>query len=125
MPRGPRRPPPSSLRLVQGALPPRWTPKHTLPSLPCPSFQPDVTLAHRPMPQPRTRHVDPVRLAFPDLPPLDVEIVNTYRSASSTPTTSPISGKHIRGPWDHSSGITVLVDVDSLIALPKPAAICL
>ncbi|KAG0706380.1 hypothetical protein DFH29DRAFT_798435 [Suillus ampliporus] len=125
MPRGPRRPPPSSLRLVQGPLPPRSTPKHALPCLPCPAFQPDATLSHRPMSQPRTRHADPTRITFPDLPQLDVEFADAYRSASSTPTSSPISGKRIRGPWEHSSGIMVLVDVDSLIALPKPAAICL
>lgn len=124
MPRGPRRAPPSALRLVQGPLPPRATPKHTLPSLPCPAFRPDAILPHGPIPQSRIRRADSMRATFPDLPPLDLEIANTYRSSSSTPT-SPISGHRSRGPWNHSSSISVQVDIDSLIALPKPAAFCL
>ncbi|KAG1759405.1 hypothetical protein EDD22DRAFT_142686 [Suillus occidentalis] len=126
MPRGPRRAPPSALRLVQGPLPPRATPKHTLPSFPCPAFQPEAILPHGPMPQSRIRRADPIRLTFPDLPPLDVTIAATYRSSSHTPTSSsPTSGYRIRGPWNHSSSISVQVDIDSLIALPKPAAFCL
>ncbi|KAG2041561.1 hypothetical protein BDR03DRAFT_727162 [Suillus americanus] len=126
MPRGLRRAPPSALRLVQGPLPSRATPKHTLPSFPCPAFQPEATLPHGPMPQSRMRRADSMRVTFPDLPPLDLEIANTYRFSSSTPTSSsPTSGHRIRGPWNHSSSISVQVDIDSLIALPKPAALCL
>ncbi|KAJ8593898.1 hypothetical protein M405DRAFT_785325 [Rhizopogon salebrosus TDB-379] len=123
----PRRPPPSSLRLVQGPLPPRTAPRHTLPSIPCPAFQPEAMLPRGPAPSPRTRRADPARLAFPDLPPLDVEIATIYRSTSSTPTSSlsPTSEKRIRGPWEHSNCISVQVDVDSLLAFPKPAAVCL
>lgn len=36
----PRRPPPSSLNLIQGPLPGRGEPKHTLPSRPRPTFCP-------------------------------------------------------------------------------------
>ncbi|KAG2149298.1 hypothetical protein DEU56DRAFT_881348 [Suillus clintonianus] len=125
MPRGPRRPPPSALRLVQGPLPPRATPKHILPSFPCPAFQPEAALPHGPMPQSRTRRADPARLTFPDLPPLDVEFANTHsRSGSSTPTSSPTSGQRMRGPWNHSSCISVQLDINSLIALPEPVAFC-
>ncbi|KAG2076056.1 hypothetical protein BDR04DRAFT_815317 [Suillus decipiens] len=126
MPRGPRRAPPSALRLVQGPLPPRATPKHTLPSFPCPAFQPEAILPHGPMSQSRIRHADPMLPTFFDLPPLDLVIAGTYRSQLSTPTSSlPTSGHRIRGPWNHSSSIGVQVDIDSLIALPKPAAFCL
>ncbi|OJA12042.1 hypothetical protein AZE42_02046 [Rhizopogon vesiculosus] len=126
MPR--RRQPPSALRLMQGPLPPRTAPRHTLPSLPCPAFHPEASLPRGPAPSPRTRRADPARLAFPDLPPLDVEIATICRSASSTPTTlssSPTSEKRIRGPWEHSGCISVQVDVDSLIAFPKPTAVSL
>ncbi|KAG1796807.1 uncharacterized protein HD556DRAFT_286824 [Suillus plorans] len=122
MPRGPRRAPPSALRLVQGPLPPRAAPKHTLPSLPCPAFQP---LPHGPIPQSRIHRSDSMRPTLSDLPPLDIEIANTYRSSSSTPISSSPTEHRIRGPWNHSSGISVQVDIDSLIAFPKPAALCL
>lgn len=121
----PRRPPPSALRLVQGPLPPRYVPKHTLPSLPCPAFQPEASLPRKPLPSPRSRRADSVQLTFPNLPPLDAEIATICRSASSTPTSSPTSEKRIRGPWEHSGCINVQVDVGSLLAFPEPAALCL
>ncbi|KAG2158064.1 uncharacterized protein EDB93DRAFT_743153 [Suillus bovinus] len=123
MPRGPRRAPPSALRLVQGPLPPRAAPKHTLPSLPCPAFRP---LPHEPIPQARIQRSDSIRPILSDLPSLDVEIANTYSSSLFTPrSSSPTSGHCIRGPWNHSSSISVQVDIDSLIAFPKPVAFCL
>ncbi|KAF8556903.1 hypothetical protein OG21DRAFT_506075 [Imleria badia] len=121
-----RRGPPSSLRLVQGPLPPRTQPKHTLPCVPRPVFQPEAFLLRSPAPALRTRQADPSHLIFPDLPPLSLELATICRpssSGNSTPTSSPSSPtKRVRGPWDDSSCFNFVVDVDSILALPKPVA---
>lgn len=123
-----RRGPPSSLRLVQGPLPPRYQPKHTLPSVPRPVFQPEASLPRGPAPAPRTRQPNLDHLIFPDLPPFSLELAAICRpssSGSSTPTSSPSWSptKRVRGPWDDSSCFNFAVDVDSILALPKPVAI--
>ncbi|KAF9234776.1 hypothetical protein BU15DRAFT_52118 [Melanogaster broomeanus] len=119
--------PPSALRLFQGPLPPRHQPKHTLPSVPCPAFHPEAFLLRGPALPHRSRQSSPSQLSFPDLPPLDLELAAIGRlssSGNSSPTSSPSSvGKRLRGPWDNSSSIGLRVDVDSILAMPKPAAI--
>ncbi|KAH7927737.1 hypothetical protein BV22DRAFT_257471 [Leucogyrophana mollusca] len=123
----PRRSPPTALRLVQGPLPPRSQPKHTLPSIPIPAFHPADSLLRGPTPPPRTRRPGHTYMISAELPPLDLSsICRPSSSCSSSPTSSPISassGKRIRGPWDHSSSISLQFDVDSLLALPKPVAV--
>ncbi|KIK95859.1 hypothetical protein PAXRUDRAFT_139761 [Paxillus rubicundulus Ve08.2h10] len=116
-----RRGPPSALRLFQGPLPPRSQPKHTLPSIPLPAFHPAAALPHGPTPAPRSR---PTHVISPDLPPLDLAVIcgpNSSGDLSSTPTSSPT--KRLRGPWDDSSSVALVVDVDSILAMPKPVAI--
>ncbi|KAG6379237.1 hypothetical protein JVT61DRAFT_11685 [Boletus reticuloceps] len=122
-----RRGPPSSLRLFQGPLPLRSHPKHTLPSVPRPVFQPEAFLSRGPALAPRTLPVNPGHLIFPDLPPLSLELATICRSGSSgnlTPTSSPSWSptKRVRGPWEDSSCFDFVVDVDSILALPKPVA---
>ena len=51
----PRRPAPSPLRLVQGPLPKRGEPKHTLPSLPRPAFHPPSRASQGPVPRERSQ----------------------------------------------------------------------
>ncbi|KAF8126517.1 hypothetical protein EV363DRAFT_1174160 [Boletus edulis] len=106
-----RRGPPSSLRLFQGPLPLRSHPKHTLPSVPRPVFQPEAFLARGPALAPRP------------LPPLSLELA-TGSSGNLTPTSSPSWSptKRVRGPWEDSSCFDFVVDVDSILALPKPVA---
>lgn len=67
-----RRPPPTSLRLVDGPLPARSRPKHTLPSLPRPTFHPKVT----PMPGPKPRRRVP-----------STEDIFLFINGLNTPTT--------------------------------------
>ncbi|KIJ17085.1 hypothetical protein PAXINDRAFT_167886 [Paxillus involutus ATCC 200175] len=119
-----RRSPPSALRLFQGPLPPRSQPKHTLPSIPLPAFHPEAALPYGPTPALRSRPTH----TFPDLPPLDLELAAICRpsssgnsSSTSSPTSSPT--KRLRGPWDDSSSVGLVVDVDSILVMPKPAAI--
>lgn len=43
------------------------------------------------------------------------------------PVRAPVaagSRKRMRGPWDSSSSIELHVDVDSLLAVPKPVVVC-
>ncbi|EIN07669.1 hypothetical protein PUNSTDRAFT_126649 [Punctularia strigosozonata HHB-11173 SS5] len=136
----PRRPPPTSLRLVAGPLPPRSKPRHTLPSLPMPAFYP--TAETRLREKPRASRDAPVlaidtsvpaALAFPaGASPIsaDDSRLRHSRSSSSISSTSstPASPaarqtRAIRGPWDHSSSIPFQVDVDALLAAPAPAAL--
>lgn len=119
-----RRGPPTSLHLFQGPLPPRSQPKHTLPSVPRPVFQPEAFLSRGPAPAPRGRQANPEHLIFPDLPLLSLELAAICRPGSSTPTSSPTWSptKRVRGPWDDSSCFDFVVDVDSILAPPKPVA---
>ena len=66
----PRRAPPTPLRLYQGPLPPRSRPKHTLPSLPCPTFRPRLLAMGAPNPRSRAQSIDDLlsphsRVMFP------------------------------------------------------------
>ncbi|KAI6036887.1 hypothetical protein BKA83DRAFT_684368 [Pisolithus microcarpus] len=104
----PRRPPPSALRLFQGPLPPRSEPKHRLPSVPSPTFYPKGAL---PPVCARMACTEPTR------PSLDI--------SGSSPTSNPCCAtKRRRGPWDDSSSVDLRVDVDSLLAVPKPVVVC-
>ncbi|EPT05415.1 hypothetical protein FOMPIDRAFT_1021255 [Fomitopsis schrenkii] len=51
----PRRSAPTPLRLVQGPLPKRGEPKHTLPSLPRPAFHPPSRVSQGPVPRERSQ----------------------------------------------------------------------
>lgn len=51
----PRRAAPTPLRLIQGPLPKRGEPKHTLPSLPRPAFHPPPRLSQGPLPRERSQ----------------------------------------------------------------------
>ncbi|KAH7909143.1 hypothetical protein BJ138DRAFT_1067566 [Hygrophoropsis aurantiaca] len=125
----PRRSPPSALRLVQGPLPPRNQPKHMLPTVPIPAFHRDDQLLRGPSPPPRTRRPGHTHMISAELPPLDLSsICKSSVSSEPSPSSSPVStssGKRIRGPWDHSSSISLEVDVNSMLALPKPAAVAI
>ncbi|KAG9318147.1 hypothetical protein JVU11DRAFT_220 [Chiua virens] len=110
-----RRGPPSTLHLFQGPLPPRSHPKHTLPSLPHPVFRPEGSLSRDPCSLPRARQAVPDHI----ISPLALELAAICRSSGSTPN-SP--NKRRRGPWDDSACFEVTVDVDSILAPPKPVA---
>lgn len=116
-----RRGPPSSLRLFQGPLPPRSQPKHALPSIPRPVFQSEAFLSRG---SGQTRQAIP---NHPDLPPLSLElaaICGSGGSGNSSPTSSAgwSPTKRVRGPWADSSCFGIVVDVDSILALPAPVA---
>ncbi|KAF8983280.1 hypothetical protein BDQ17DRAFT_1378194, partial [Cyathus striatus] len=103
----PRRPPPTSLRLVHGPVPSRSTPKHTLPSVPRPAFHPQTVLE-------RVSPVDRAKSELQHRPELSVSIlyakISTVEgsplSQMSPPSQSPKGkAKKLRGPWDHSGSI--------------------
>ncbi|KZT26327.1 hypothetical protein NEOLEDRAFT_249765 [Neolentinus lepideus HHB14362 ss-1] len=133
----PRRPPPTALRLVPGPTPPRGVPKHTLPSMPQPTFQPPTIIRG---PTPRTRAdvgappaaqkslqaglLHDGQMSLPALfllSTMGMEVSPTPRSSS--PTSNSSNKTFVPGPWDHSRSIAVSVDVDALLAAPKPAAV--
>lgn len=97
-----RRGPPSSLRLFQGPLPPRSHPKHTLPSFPRPVFRPEASVS-----VPRTRHANPDYQI-----PFSLELATICRP--------DVPSKRVRGPWDDASCFDIVVDVESVLAVPKP-----
>ncbi|KAJ7871515.1 hypothetical protein B0H14DRAFT_2345176 [Mycena olivaceomarginata] len=108
----PRRSPPSSLRLWVGPVPARSIPKHTMPSMPRPTWAQPAALARGPSPRPQAGHKeDPVlAVKFSEIP-----------SHLLPPT--PSSQGSMRGPWDHSGSIQLPMDVESLLSPLKPAAL--
>jgi hypothetical protein len=106
----PRRSPPTPLRLYQGPLPLRSKPKHTLPSVPRPTFVPMVQAGPGPLPRTRVQESLPVvqfdalRLSYNQLPIM-------------TPREGPSSrrGSHSRSTsWDSESGMSPTLSVGSL-----------
>lgn len=128
MPRGSRRPPPSALRLVTGPAPPRSAPKHTMPSVPRPAFHPPCVVSRGSVPYGRqiTTQPQPGLMLSPldhQLPPPFLYDTNSPSSASTTPTSSPLSSKIMRGPWDHSGSIVVPIDLHNVLTPLKPVAV--
>ncbi|PSR88849.1 hypothetical protein PHLCEN_2v4998 [Hermanssonia centrifuga] len=141
----PRRAPPTPLRLISGPLPLRSRPKHTLPSLPRPTFYPRVTLSRGP--KPRSREVaateEPTlqfHMTYDLLPGIIIPDMCTRRTSSDSDSSSPVSTNSYdtgsnpssphskgftvaRGPWDHSASISVPFDVTSVLAAPRPVAV--
>jgi hypothetical protein len=138
MQRGVRRPPPSHLRLAPPGPVPRGTPRHKLPSIPLPTFQPAAQI-------PKTTSQRPSIITESVMMISPVETYSSprssgesewslpwgyqYHSASSStsslasfssPCHSP-SKVSLRGPWDHSTPIQI--DVERILAVPKPVAI--
>ncbi|KAK7043758.1 hypothetical protein VNI00_008370 [Paramarasmius palmivorus] len=111
----PRRPPPSALRLVPGPTPPRNAPKHTMPSVPRPTFCPSSIVAKGPASPPRRRHKSGSSWSSTDC--ADVPYLPSTQSVSPAP---PVK---IRGPWDHSGSIRLSFDEDSLLAPLKPVVV--
>jgi len=122
----PRRPPPTALRLATGPTPLRNKPKHTLPSIPLPTFYPlrvkesDLQAATARQTTERCQTI-----THTELPTLDI-LSLPYGSGSGN--TSPASvgdgrGKIIKGPWDHSGSISLDFDVESVLAPLKPVAV--
>ncbi|TFK67884.1 hypothetical protein BDN72DRAFT_69953 [Pluteus cervinus] len=106
----PRRPPPSALRLSTGAKPPRNTPKHTMPSLPQPVFQPSAFPNKGPAPRSR----DSFRLELG---------LETVLDADPFTPQSRGTPQMVRGPWDHSGCIAVGFDVGTVLRPLKPVAV--
>ncbi|KAJ7184174.1 hypothetical protein C8R46DRAFT_452260 [Mycena filopes] len=124
----PRRSPPTSLRLVQGPVPPRSyevhsrllltslltascrVPRHTLPSVPRPTFSQPATIVRGPAPRQQALHKeDPVLAAkFAEIPMILIPVTPTSRGS-------------LRGPWDHSAPIEL--DIVSLLSPLKPVAL--
>ncbi|KAJ7236712.1 hypothetical protein B0H12DRAFT_1139852 [Mycena haematopus] len=108
----PRRSPPTSLRLVQGPVPPRSVPRHTMPSMPRPTWCQPTAVARGPSPRPQAGHKeDPVLAAkFSEIPSILIP---------PTPTSQGTK----RGPWDHSGSIQLPLDVETLLSPLKPVAL--
>ncbi|KAI0075484.1 hypothetical protein K474DRAFT_1582781, partial [Panus rudis PR-1116 ss-1] len=106
-----RRRPPSPLRLVEGPLPPRNKPKHTLPSLPRPAFNPKVHIVTAPGPKPRRRVNS------------QADLTDSEGSLSPSSSRSSLSDMPLRGPWDHSGCIKVPIDLATLLTPPRPVAV--
>ncbi|KAJ7197241.1 hypothetical protein GGX14DRAFT_471971 [Mycena pura] len=118
----PRRSPPTSLRLVQGPVPPRSVPRHTLPSVPRPTFSQPAQVARGAAPRQAAQEDPHFAGKFKALP----EIVIPPNSSLPTvvlSATSPSSRGSRRGPWDHSGSIQTPIDMGSLLAPLKPVAL--
>lgn len=144
MARGIRRPAPSPLLLVPAGSIARGTPKHKLPSIPVPSFQPAAQLpkrmSHTQLPPLRTDasgmlQISPQQYSSSHKSssesergwPWNLRFYKTRSASSSTSSLSSISSSdsesrvHPRAPWDYSA--SVQFDMESLLAVPKPVAI--
>ncbi|KAJ8078476.1 hypothetical protein AAF712_001508 [Marasmius tenuissimus] len=109
----PRRAPPSALRLATGPTPPRNTPKHTLPSVPRPTFYPQAAVPRGPSPAPRHKSKDGLSLSF-------AECAEGYQPSIIFAVPAPMK---LRGPWDHSGSISLPFDAESLLPRMKPVAV--
>lgn len=159
----PRRPPPSSLLLVQGPLPSRGQPKHTLPSFPRPTLSNALRSAgpsriSRTTGRERSNSVEDAMMfsncnrsysstganrwpymtehgsrfssveSFSDTSRRG-SLDSTWSSNHSRPTTPHYSSSESYGKlpghtWARSSSASLgTINVDVLLALPKPAAI--
>jgi len=145
MPRGIRRPPPSHLLLAPPGPVPRGKPKYNLPSIPLRTFQPagqlpkatSKRMLHNQLPQLVTDFV----MMTPSTETYSASWSSTSDSERSWPwsyqhhsasgsipslatfssgSSSP-SGGQLRGPWDYSPPVNI--DVQSILAVPKPVAI--
>jgi len=149
----PRRPAPSPLRLVDGPLPRRGKPKHTLPSIPRPAFHPPTRLTEGAAPRERARSFTPEpalpreHTTLSELPPLAIPLL----SGSSSPTSSSYSGStvgrrsrtssessrlsgersrlsmdevKVHGPWEkHARSFSLPIDINTVVVPPRPVAI--
>jgi len=100
----PRRPAPTALRLVQGPLPPRGHPKHTLPSPPHPAFSslkgPHIMVKVKTSPEPR------VPLRSTTMPQERVPVASHHFSVRQHPDpflVSPVRQGSPRGRLDEHS----------------------
>ncbi|TCD68227.1 hypothetical protein EIP91_011296 [Steccherinum ochraceum] len=140
----PRRPPPSALRLVQGPLPHRARPKHTLPSLPRPAFYPKIHVP-RTGPTPRKRaqealvletQVPAIHLAkvkFPELkvPGYGSESESEGSDSESEGSTwsrrssidSVQSVERRRSTGDIAGGVAMAFNVTVALTAPKKVAV--
>lgn len=107
----PRRPPPTPLRLVQGPLPLRSKPRHTLPSVPRPTYVPRVPAAKIPKARPRARIVGTEAV------PIVLTVVGRNHPAlydqSSGPTAQFSPTLSRKSSWSESDGSCSPVSVDS------------
>ncbi|KAF9264954.1 hypothetical protein L218DRAFT_1076382 [Marasmius fiardii PR-910] len=108
----PRRSPPTALRLASGPTPPRNTPKHTMPSLPRPTFYPQAAVPRGPSPAPRHKSKDGLNLSV-------AELGKSYQYINVLAVAAP----KVRGPWDHSGSIRLPFNAESLLAPMKPVAV--
>ncbi|KAJ7702401.1 hypothetical protein B0H17DRAFT_1044220 [Mycena rosella] len=124
-----RRSAPTALRLVQGPVPPRSVSKHTLPSVPRPTFSQPATVVRGPTPRQHSRSPsgEDALLAtkFADLPAIVIPPSSSLPGSllsATTPTPSTSRGS-MRGPWDHSGSISLPLDVESLLKPLQPVAL--
>jgi len=113
-PNMPRRAPPTPLRLYQGPLPPRSIPKHTLPSVPRPTFVPLAPAGSGPLPRSRVQeampvvHYDALRLSYNQLPIL----------------IQPSRGTHSRiSSWDNDGAMSPTLSVASSGSLSRRSSV--
>ncbi|KAI0798092.1 hypothetical protein C8Q75DRAFT_801983 [Abortiporus biennis] len=136
-----RRSPPTALRLYTGPLPPRSKPKHTLPSIPRPAFDPKAHERQGPIPRRRVKPVQHVPYTQPaafghyGVQPIVTMPSESYAQSagagagavserrSSLDNAAPIT--KMRAPWNHSSGLRVPFDVASVLKPPTPAVVCI
>ncbi|KIJ24771.1 hypothetical protein M422DRAFT_29237 [Sphaerobolus stellatus SS14] len=115
----PRRPAPTALRLYTGPTPPRSQPKHRLPSLPRPTFQPAKTMTMT------DRQVGNWGIGLASISVEDLALPTSPTSRGGSLDASPTrQAPKLRGPWDQSRSLSeTTLNVESLIRAPQPAAI--
>ncbi len=133
-----RRPPPSSLRLVGGPLPARSRPKHTLPSLPRPTFHPKVTPMPGPKPRRRVHSTEDIFLFIHGLnTPTTIHgptilVGPSSRDGEDSGASSPVSETSDNSTPPSPSGSDHArrnslsqfpFENSTVLAIPKPAAI--
>ncbi|KAH9951496.1 hypothetical protein B0H21DRAFT_285987 [Amylocystis lapponica] len=149
----PRRAPPTPLRLVTGPLPARGKPRHTLPSIPRPAFNPAAHVVQTgPVPRSRASAPEPVDsyMTPAQLLPFMIPMSRGYSSGSSSPTSAgsgSSDGDRSRSPSPaermlrkerthsrssstessrssvHSRSASMSFDISTILAPPRPAAI--
>ncbi|KAI0928233.1 hypothetical protein AcV5_005862 [Taiwanofungus camphoratus] len=109
----PRRPAPTPLRLIEGPLPSRGQPKHTLPSFPRPAYHPPVHIVRGPAPRKRALVIlEPEEphphMSHAQLPPLAIPAEEGYEIVASSPTSAGSGSSE--GQRSRASGNSVRTD---------------
>jgi len=128
-----RRASPTPLRLISGPTPPRAYIRHTMPSMPRPTFYPssvprDSSHSSRSRSPSTSSMQNSTSSSYVELPlfePSGYALGSMDSLSTRSSSDEGRAGKRIRGPWDHSRSSSFSSGVGVNLAPLKPVAVSL